>query len=146
MIERADIVAEARAWLKTPYMHQQRMKGIGVDCAGLVIGVARNLGMVAADFDVNGYSRQPDGFSLMAHCERWMRRIDRDEMQLGDVIVTRYDADPNHFGILADYLHGGLSVIHALGTRDGRGHVLEHRLDAGTLARFVAAFKLPGVA
>ena len=36
-----DIVTEARTWVRTPYHHQARLKGVGVDCAGLVIGVAR---------------------------------------------------------------------------------------------------------
>jgi cell wall-associated NlpC family hydrolase len=67
VIERSAIVTAARSWLGTPYRHQHRERGVGVDCAGLVIGVARQLGIVPADFDVNGYSRQPDG-SLLAHC------------------------------------------------------------------------------
>ena len=35
---RDSIVAEARTWLDTPYLHQGRRKGHGVDCLGLVIG------------------------------------------------------------------------------------------------------------
>ena len=146
MTERGDIVTEARTWTGTRYQHQQRMKGVAVDCAGLVIGVARELGLVPATFDVNGYPRRPDGVSLVAECDRWMYRITRAEMQPGDVIVLRFDTDPQHVGILADYRHGGLSIIHALSRGDGSGSVVEHRLDVTTLKRFVAAYRLPGVA
>ena len=38
-----DVVRMARTWLGTPYHHQGRVKGAGVDCGGLVIGVARFL-------------------------------------------------------------------------------------------------------
>ena len=48
------VVAQARAWLGTPWRHQGRSPR-GVDCAGLVVLVARALGL--ADHDVAGYSR-----------------------------------------------------------------------------------------
>jgi NlpC/P60 family putative phage cell wall peptidase len=38
---RTRIVAEARAWIGTPYRHQASLKGIGCDCLGLVRGVWR---------------------------------------------------------------------------------------------------------
>ncbi len=37
----SDVVRTARTWLGTPYHHQGRLKGVGVDCAGLLIGVAQ---------------------------------------------------------------------------------------------------------
>ena len=40
---RADIVAQARSWIGTPYRHQASLKGVGCDCLGLVRGVWREL-------------------------------------------------------------------------------------------------------
>jgi NlpC/P60 family putative phage cell wall peptidase len=40
---REQIIAEARAWIGTPYRHQASLKGIGCDCLGLVRGVWRAL-------------------------------------------------------------------------------------------------------
>ncbi len=40
-VTRAAIVAEARAWIGTPYRHQASLKGVGCDCLGLVRGVWR---------------------------------------------------------------------------------------------------------
>ena len=40
-ITRTAIVAEARAWIGTPYRHQASLKGVGCDCLGLVRGVWR---------------------------------------------------------------------------------------------------------
>ena len=33
------VVAEARAWMHTPYQHKGRIKGVGVDCGGLIYQV-----------------------------------------------------------------------------------------------------------
>ena len=141
MTQRAHIVQTAREWLETPFHHQARVKGAGVDCAGLVIGVARELGLVAAEFDVAGYARNPDGSSLMANCMAVMHPIAREAMQPGDVIVVRYDKHPQHLGILGDYRHGGLSIIHAASQA---GRVIETRLMFSSAMAFVAAFSLPG--
>lgn len=43
------IVAEARSWLGTPFHWQGSVKGIGCDCKGLIVGVARALGLPGAD-------------------------------------------------------------------------------------------------
>ena len=42
-VTRTDIIAEARAWIGTPYRHQASLKGVGCDCLGLVRGVWRAL-------------------------------------------------------------------------------------------------------
>ena len=40
---RQEIVAEARAWIGTPYRHQASLRGVGCDCLGLVRGIWRAL-------------------------------------------------------------------------------------------------------
>ena len=146
MTSRGDVVAEARRWMGTPFHHQGRRHAVGVDCAGLVIGVARELSLVSPDFDITGYRRDPDGFGLLAHCDAHMRRITRDDMGLGDVLVIRWAQHPQHLGIVADYRHGGLSLVHAYQAPGKRGEVVEHRLAPHLMAQFVAAYRLPGVA
>lgn len=133
------IVTAARGWLGTPYHHQARLKGVGVDCAGLVIGVAREMDRVAPAFDVAGYARRPDGWSFLAWCDAQMARVPQDGMAPGDCVVVRFGRHPQHIGILGDYVHGGLSIIHAL---QGRG-VIETRLVLDRQMQFVAAYALP---
>jgi NlpC/P60 family putative phage cell wall peptidase len=43
LLARATIVAEARAWIGTPYRHQASLRGVGCDCLGLLRGVWRVL-------------------------------------------------------------------------------------------------------
>lgn len=135
-----DIVTCARTWVGTPYHHQARLKGVGVDCAGVPIGVARELDRVAPTFDVAGYARQPDGWSFLAWCDEIMPRVPRADMAPGHCVVVRFGRHPQHIGIVGDYLHGGLSIIHAL---VGRG-VVETRLLLDNNMQFVAAYALPG--
>lgn len=139
---RADVVAEARTWLGTPWVHQHRAKGQAVDCAGLIICVARDLGLLPADFDLNGYSRMPDG-TLLAVCDEHMDRIERSAMQPGDVLLMATEHDPQHMGILGDYRHGGLSLIHAASKA---GRVIETRLMFAGNQKFRGAYALRGVA
>lgn len=140
-VTRAAIVAEARTWVGTPWVHQHREKGIAVDCVGLVIGVAKALGLLAPDFDVTGYGRAPDG-TLLARCAEHLRPLGRDEMRPGDVLVLATSQEPQHMGIVGDYRHGGLSLIHAA---SHQRRVIEHRLLFVRCMQFRAGFAFPGV-
>jgi cell wall-associated NlpC family hydrolase len=142
MTTRAAVVAEARTWLGTPWVHQHRVKGHAVDCAGLVIGVARTLGLVGPDFDVADYTRTPDG-RLLDLCAAHMRPVSRAAMQPGDVVVVAVEHDPQHMGIVTPYPGGRLAMIHATSV-GGRG-VVESRLVFTRVLQFRAAFAMPGV-
>lgn len=133
----------ARSYLGTPWRHQARRIAVGVDCIGLVICVARELGIVAQDWDVTGYSRIPDGKILMHHLDDRLTRIDRAELRPGDVVCVVFDKHPQHVGFVGDYVHGGLSLIHA---DSKRGCVLETRLVFSDAMRFAGAYRFPEAA
>lgn len=132
------IVAAARACLDTPYHHQARKPGVGLDCVGLVVCVGRTVGALNAGFDVRGYSRVPDGFSLVHHLGEQLNPVDRADMQPGDVVCVAFDGYPQHIGVLGDYVHGGLSIIHAA---SAAGRVIETRLLFTAAMRFVSAHR-----
>jgi cell wall-associated NlpC family hydrolase len=137
------IVEVARSYLGTPFAHQGRLPGVGLDCAGVVIAIARELGVVAPDFDITGYGRTPDGVSLMGWCRQYMTEVPRSEMRPGDVLCVAWETIPHHLCVLGDYRHGGLSIIHSIDQRGKvRGSVVEHRLVFGARMKFVAAFRL----
>ena len=54
--ERAAVVAAARAWIGTPYHHMADIKGVGVDCAMLLVRVYCDLGLVEP-FDPRPYTQ-----------------------------------------------------------------------------------------
>jgi cell wall-associated NlpC family hydrolase len=128
----------ARTFLGTPYHHQARKPGVGMDCIGLLICVARELGHVPPDFNITGYRRVPDGHSLMRHMREQFTEIPREQMAPGDYVCIAYDRHPHHVGIIGDYHLGGLSLIHA---NSKSGKVEESRLVFNESMRFVALFR-----
>ena len=131
---RKAIVEKAREYLGTPFHHQGRLKDIGIDCIGLLAGVAHELNIFK--HDNTAYSRHPDGKSLMLELEKYLDEIPKSEMQMGDILVfyistrTKY---PTHIGFKTDY-----GMIH---TYQGSGKVVEHAFDDKWKKRLWACFK-----
>jgi len=142
MTTAAEIVAIARETLLTPYLHQGRVAGLALDCAGVPVHVAKRLGM--SFDDIANYGRLPVPAEMRRVLDANLTRVPKDQMQIGDVAWIRFQAEPQHFAIVADYLHGGCSLIHAYNGA-GLRKVVEHRLDAAWLARIVAVWRFPGV-
>src|ERR1700682_1205564 len=84
MVTRAQIVAEARSWLGTPFLHQNSMKAAGCDCIGLIRGVFREVGLKSAPEKLkqascySGYSSTPDGVMFKEACDLFMVPIAPD--------------------------------------------------------------------
>ena len=144
MSTRADVVRVARSYLETPWHHMGRLPGVGLDCAGVPVCAARELGLVAPDFDVPPYTPTPDGRAMLEWCNTYMTPVAREHMQPGDVVVLITDVYPQHLAILGDYVHGGLSIIHAANAAHPP-RVIETRLMWSRTQRFVAAFVMPGI-
>lgn len=141
---RDEIVRVARSYVDTPFHHAGRTPGLALDCAGVLICVGRELGLWSADFDVPQYTPNPDGHTMIELCEKHLVRIPREVARPGDVICTISSRDPQHLGVLADYRHGGLSVVHASNaTRPPR--VVEQRLMFYARMRLASVFSFPGV-
>lgn len=143
MTTRAAIVAEARSWVGTRYQHQGRLKGIGVDCVGLIGGVAIAAGVAegaqwAQDRALAGYGRIPDPKVLLGGCERYLDRIER--WQVGDVLVLSVTRDPCHFAIVSAL--DPPYIVHAY-ARSRK--VVEARLDETWAGRVRGAYAFRGV-
>jgi len=147
-VTRSEIVALARSWIGTPFLHQANVKGVGCDCAGLLRGVVIEAGVLPANLSkwpgaarFLGYARQPDGHSFIEGCRTYMTEIDPQDAIEGDAVAMKFRRDPQHIGILVPYAHGGLAIVHALSMG-----VVEHRLDGRWRDRITHAYALPGVA
>jgi len=120
MATREQIIAEARTWIGTPWVHQGRLKGVGCDCIGVGLCVPRALGIFPPDFDVTGYSRNPDPQMLVGYLRRYMDPTDTPTG--ADLLLVRSHRLPQHIQMLT--FDG--TVIHAIDRIRG---VREHRLD-----------------
>jgi cell wall-associated NlpC family hydrolase len=134
------VVTEARSWEGTPFRHQGRRRGVGVDCAGVVIGVARALCLPHEDW--RGYARIPDGHRLEQILERNLVPCGRD-LAVGRVALFRFSELPQHVGIITAHPGGGWGLIHSY-ARMGRCE--ETRLDERWLRRLVRVYRWEGVA
>ncbi|ACC76158.1 NlpC/P60 family protein [Paraburkholderia phymatum] len=134
-VTRAQFVAEARTWLGTPFMHQGRLRGVGCDCIGLVIGTAQALGLT--DFDITDYGRRPDG-RVRPTMETQLDWTAPAEAQAGDVLLFAWAASPIHVAIMTDESH----MIHAYLPNRA---VVESIMDERMRLQIVAAYHVPGV-
>jgi len=109
---RAAVVAEAIAWLGTPYHHRGRLKGIGVDCAQLALGVYANVGLIDA-FDTGDYPPDwhlhRDGERYLAVISRLADEIDPAEILPGDVLLFKFGRAFSHGAIVTDWPQ----IVHA---------------------------------
>src|SRR5712691_1929826 len=95
-ITRAQIVAETRQWIGTPYRHQASLKGVGCDCLGLVRGVWRELigeEPERAPPYAPDWAEAASGEPLADAAARHLVAIDRDAFQEGDVLLFRWRAN-----------------------------------------------------
>ncbi len=137
---RKAIVRKARECLGTRYHHQGRVRGVGMDCVGLIVYVAKELGLFDYDDRAN-YSRIARGGVLCQEMARFMPKwVSPEDAKIGDVLVfwiSDRTRRPQHMGIKTDY-----GLIH---TYSDVGRVVEHVLDERWTRRIVRAHRYPGV-
>ena len=109
---RERVVAEALSWLRTPYHHLANVKGVGTDCAMLVVAVYKACGLVPASLDPRPYA--PD-WHLHRGEEKfvgWLEQFAQpvDHAQPGDVMVWRFGRTYSHGAIVIDTAGG---IVHA---------------------------------
>jgi hypothetical protein len=132
-----DIINAAREYLQTPYLHQGRAKGVGIDCIGLPICVCWDLGL--SDFNDQNYGEHPSGNLLIDRIATQCTLIDMPV--LGCLMVFRIEKLPQHCGIFS-HKDGRDTLIHAY---QGIDRVKEHTYTDWWSDRLVQAYALPEV-
>src|SRR5579863_4434009 len=102
-MKRATIVAKAREYIGTPFVHQGRTKGQAIDCVGLVICTASELGLknkhgVVASVEAlpQQYSHQPQGNLTHETMAYHLPRKSMADMKPGDVVTARFSRATSH--------------------------------------------------
>lgn len=140
-VSREQVVAEARTWLGTPFHHQARRKGIGVDCVGVVIGVARALGL--SNFNTTAYSRQPNPARMRALLLEHLDPVGFRDLAPGDILWIRVETSPQHLGIVETV--SPLVMIHAF-HKKGVDACVRQPFDGFWRDRLVGCFRYRGLA
>jgi cell wall-associated NlpC family hydrolase len=108
--QRTQVIAEAKSWLNTPYHNNAQVKGAGVDCAQLLVGIYVGAGIVPA-FDPGYYPAQ---FGLHRDEELFLSFVERyatatSYPQPGDCVLFQFGRCYSHGGIMVD----DTTIIHA---------------------------------
>ncbi len=137
------VVAAARGWIGTPYIHQCATKGAGCDCLGLLRGVWREV-VGPEPETVPAYTpdwSEPQGEErLWTAALRHLQAKPVGEEAAGDVLLFRMRAGAvaKHLGLQAR-IGPGPTFIHAY---SGHG-VVESALTPPWRRRVVARFAFP---
>ena len=139
MTTREDIVNEARKWLGVRWVHQGRTRN-GIDCAGLVACVGKDLGLIT--YDTTDYQRRPDHSKFTQYFESGggIRKNVKDAAP-GDVMIFREKSFPCHTAIVST-MYGQPAMIHAFVLRK---MVVEELIDDNWAAKRVACFQYPNL-
>lgn len=104
------LVSAARDYLDTPWHHQGRLKGVGVDCIGLLVCSARDAGFQVED--VTNYPAEIKGPWLISELEAQCDRLPKaGPYELGDVLAFLFLDAPWHVGLITNL--EPLWIIHA---------------------------------
>lgn len=134
-----DIVDTARDCIGVRWRHQGRSLH-GLDCAGLIIYVAKQTGRIPQDSfpGPTDYGRRPDGRRIfskafgLSGCEE----IGFVSKQAGDILIFNENRFACHVGILTEKE----TIIHAYAPRK---KVLEEMFNHHWLSRLVTIYRLP---
>lgn len=143
-MERGDIiVAEARRWIGTPYLHQASVRGAGTDCLGLLRGVWRMV-LGAEPELMPAYTQDWAEASgrevLRAAANKWLDAKEMQHHAAGDVLLFRMreGAIAKHVGIAA-WMDDVPSFVHAY---TGHG-VIESALSDPWTRKIVGRYRFP---
>lgn len=132
------IVAIARQYIGTPYHHQARVPGVGIDCVGVLVCVARELGVIAQDADYGAYARNARDDELLRILDAHLERLPSPEMaEAGDVLTFVIGKWPHHVAIKT----GPDTLLHSY---MGIGRVVETQIGNNWQQRIIAAHRIPG--
>lgn len=127
------IAGQALTWLGTPFQHQGRLKGVGVDCIGLVFGVARELAIWPAEFNFTAYGRSPVDGVLEREIAKRCDPV--SEPEVGGLGLFRWFGEPQHIAIFLP----DTRIVHSY---HGARMVVSHGIDAKWRKRLVSCWRL----
>lgn len=132
--ERLGVVQEALTWLKTPYHHQGRLLGIGVDCGMFLLEVFEKTGHIPF-IDPRPY---PPDWHLHQSEQKYLGWVEKYAHRVGtplpgDLVLYRYGRCLSHGAIVTAWPE----VIHSyLGIGVTRSGAEEAPLEARRVAGF----------
>lgn len=104
-ISSQEFIDVARTYINTQHMHGGRLKGIGIDCVGLLVCSINELGG-NIPLDIS-YTKNDEFRKLIVNLRRFFDKVENYEP--GDVLVFRNEDMHNHVAIYTEKC----TIIHA---------------------------------
>jgi cell wall-associated NlpC family hydrolase len=134
-MKREEFIATARGYTGTPFHHQGRLPGVGLDCAGLVFCALEARGYQVSD--VQGYANVPSNglFAsvVLKHCDT----INQSDVLPGDLMIFAFESEPQHIAIVTEL--NPVTILHSYAQVR---KVVENHLDATWQARLRGCYRL----
>ena len=142
---RTEIIQSAITWLDTPYHHHARLKGIGVDCAQLVAGVAYEVDLLN-DEAISLIPNYPTQWHLHNREEKLLEALEsfgctqksKEDTLPGDIICFQFGRTTSHLGIMIS----DTQFIHA---RYDIKKVVINTMNDDWVSRWTYTYEFPGV-
>lgn len=133
------VVAEAQSWVGTPYHPHAQVKGVGVDCAQLLIGVYTATGLIPL-VEVGEYSTQWHLHRaeelFLGWVERYADQVPEADVQPGDVVLYRFGRTYSHGAVVVQWP----MIVHAW--QRSRAVILDNGADGLCAGRTRAFYRI----
>lgn len=135
--EIGDRIADAALeYLGTPWHHQGRLKGVGVDCVGLLVCAAQEAGLEIDD--VTNYPPEMAGTWLLDQLAERCDRLEKAGPYLrGDVLAFLFEGQPWHVALITQ--PDPVRIVHSWATA---GKVVEQHLHGSWDRRIHSAWRV----
>ena len=132
----AEFITEVRSWIDTPFLHAGRVKGVGVDCVGVLAGAGKAVGIL--DYDNVNYSPKiVDSALLVTELSRFADMTPIKDRKPGDILLLSIHGNAQHTGVLVT----PHTFVHAYASA---GKVCESNLEPHFIRSLVAVFRIKG--
>jgi len=129
------VVEYVRSLLGTPYVHQGRLPGIGIDCIGVISCAANHLGIPHTDNTC--YRSRPTGVLVPKFIEAGLIRRDDLEVEPARILVFEFrKGNPQHIAVAT-------SKDRMVHTHAGIKSVVEHQIDTKWRDRLHSVWEFP---
>jgi len=153
MVTQEQWIEAVRGYVGTRFRHMGRGEK-GIDCIGLVIRAAHDLGIDRGSSNYGAYAHTPDPGTLEGNCEAYMDRVPYNRLQPlrgqakpGYVLLFWVEARgvPRHVGVYAGLdRYGRDMLIHSYAQED-RGVIEQAFTNSFWMQRIQGVFKLKDV-
>lgn len=146
MQKREQIIAEARKWVETPYLHQHAILGFGADCLAVVREPGIACDVLTWDEDLfepfRAYGEQPNPRNVIGMLESFFVPVEGEPL-LADIVCLQWRPNmPMHLALLSQF-KSRRTLIHAWRQH---GKVVEHGFAAEWPGMAHSWWRYPGLA